>query len=290
MEAYGKRRGADRVTGRDTGRDPDRERDLERIRALRPIDDEFMRVIYRDDVELAEETLRALTGVGDLRVVALETQRDLKRLGGARSLVLDVWAVDSSGGWHDIEVQRGGGAAPRRARYHSAAMDVEALGAGMRFSELPEQWVVFVMESDPFGEGRATYLFRRADESGRLLGDGANVLYANAAYEGGGALGDLLHDFLCADPDEMRGERMARRVRYFKREPEGVAEMSAMLQEMREEAMRQGVRQGVRQGRESELLANISSLMGTLGLTAEQAMDALEVRAEDRSRCLSMLP
>ena len=102
----------------------DRCNDLERLEELRPIDDDFMRVIYKDNVPLAEETLRIVTGISGLQVVSVETQRDVKRLAGARSVELDVMAKDSAGRWHNIEVQRGNKARPKRARYHSAVMGV----------------------------------------------------------------------------------------------------------------------------------------------------------------------
>ena len=75
----------------------DRQKDIERLERLRPIDDDFMRVIYRDDIPLTEDTLRIVTGIEGLKVVHTETQKDLKRLVGARSVELDVMAVDSSG-------------------------------------------------------------------------------------------------------------------------------------------------------------------------------------------------
>lgn len=49
------------------------------------------------------------------------------------------------------------------------------------------------------------------------------------------------------------------------------------------------VKKGLSQGRASSLLDSISSLMRTLGLSREQAMDALEVPKEERPRYNSLL-
>lgn len=125
------------------------ERDLWRLEQLRTFDDDFMRVVFRDNLPLAQDALRIITGISGLKVVWEETQRDLKRLVGARSVELDVWALDEDGRWHDIEVQSGSAPNSKRARYHSAAMDVEALDAGQGFDRLPDQWVIFVMEGGP---------------------------------------------------------------------------------------------------------------------------------------------
>lgn len=107
------------------------EADLRRLEALRPIDDDFMRVMFQGQLGFAQDVLRTITGVDDLVLVREEVQRDVKRLAGARSVVLDVYGEDSQGRLYDLEVQRADrGAEPRRARYHGSAMDVEALGVG----------------------------------------------------------------------------------------------------------------------------------------------------------------
>ena len=263
---------------------------LEQLERLRPIDDDFMRVVYRDNIPLVEDTLRIVTGVEGLDVVSAETQRDLKRLVGARSVELDVMAVDTLGRWHDIEVQRGKEARPKRARYHSAAMDVEALDAGHEPEELPEQWVIFIMELDPFAEGRGTYLFERAEtETGAKLGDGTKVLYANGEYRGNDDLGSLMRDFCESDPDAMVNALLAERVRYLKRTPKGVVQMCEVFDEIRQEGVQEGIEQGIEQGDERRLIDDLHSLMERLSLTAQEALDALNVPEAKRSHYLTIL-
>ena len=71
-------------------RQKDLEDDLRRLESFRPIDDTFMRVLFRDNLPLAEVVLRTITGKEDLHLISEETQRDLKRLVGARGICLDV--------------------------------------------------------------------------------------------------------------------------------------------------------------------------------------------------------
>ena len=105
--------------------------DLQRLRGLRPIDDDFMRCLFKDNIPLAELVLRIITGKPDLVITDCQTQKDMKRLAGARSICLDAYGADSSGKKYDMEVQRADkGADPHRARYHSSVMDVENLDAG----------------------------------------------------------------------------------------------------------------------------------------------------------------
>ena len=74
-----------------------RRQDLERLRRLRPIDDDFMRCLFKDNVPLAQLVLRIITGKPDLIITACQTQKDMKRLAGARSICLDACGTDTSG-------------------------------------------------------------------------------------------------------------------------------------------------------------------------------------------------
>ena len=123
------------------------EEDLLRLREFRPIDDNFMRCLFKDNVPLAEFVLRIITGKKDLIITSCVTQNDMKRLAGARSICLDAYGTDSNGKKYDLEIQREDkGADPRRARYHSSVMDIENLDAGQEFKELPETYTIFITE------------------------------------------------------------------------------------------------------------------------------------------------
>ncbi len=62
-----------------------------------------------------------------------------------------------------------------------------------------------------------------------------------------------------------------------------------MVLEALQEGENKGLKKGLSQGRASSLLDSISSLMRTLGLSREQAMDALEVPKADRPRYNALL-
>lgn len=80
--------------------------DLQRLRDLRPIDDDFMRCLFKNNIPLAEFVLRILTDKPDLVITDCETQKDMKRLVGARSICLDAYGTDSAGKKYDLEIQR----------------------------------------------------------------------------------------------------------------------------------------------------------------------------------------
>lgn len=72
-----------------------RQEDLQRLRDLRPIDDDFMRCLFKDNIPLAEFVLRIITDKQDLIITDCETQKDMKRLAGAHSICLDAYGTDA---------------------------------------------------------------------------------------------------------------------------------------------------------------------------------------------------
>lgn len=200
-----------------------------------------MRELFRDDLPLAQLVLRIITGISDLELIKNETQYDMKRLLGSRSICLDVFGTDSKGRKFDLEIQRADrGATPQRARYHSSAIDVEFLKKKAEFTELPISYVIFITENDVRGEGRLIYNFEWSDiATGKPLNDGAHIIFVNGAYdnkEDTTELAKLVHDFRCKRAEDMKIKELADKTHYFKQTLEGVSIMCKAIEEMRNEA------------------------------------------------------
>lgn len=223
--------------------------DLQRLRGFRPIDDDFMRCLFKDNIPLAEFVLRIITGKPDLVITDCQTQKDMKRLAGARSICLDAYGTDSTGKKYDLEIQRQDkGADPHRARYHSSVMDVENLDAGQEFSELPETYTIFIIEKDFYGKGVPVYPVERINTAtGEPFDDGEHILYVNGEYRGDSDLGKLMYDFNCTNADDMNFELIAERTRYLKENPKGVNEMCKVIEDMRREEREEGRLEGMQE-------------------------------------------
>ena len=253
--------------------------DLQRLRELRPIDDNFMRCLFKDNVPLAQLALRIITGKKDLVITSCVTQKDMKRLAGARSICLDAYGIDSNDKKYDLEIQREDkGADPHRARYHSSVLDIENLDAGQEFKELPDTYTIFITEKDFYGMGEPLYVIERMNlTTGKGFDDGEHILYVNGEYRRESDLGRLMHDFRCMDADDMNFDLMAERTRYLKENPKGVQEMCKSMEDMRNEVA------------ENTLLQTIKSLMETTKWSAERAMDALKIPDADKAKYISRL-
>lgn len=213
-------------------------KDLERLEKMRPMDDDLMREIFRNNIPLAQFVLRIMTGMDDLIITSEETQYDLEHLLGARSICLDVFATDSQGRKFNLEIQRSDrGASPKRARYHSSAIDVEFLKSKQDFVKLPITYVIFITESDVRGANRPIYVFERMDTvSGEPFGDDEHIIFVNGAYnnpDDQSDLAKLIHDFACRNDEDMYFDLIAESTRFYKKTEKGVSHMCKLMEDMR---------------------------------------------------------
>ena len=157
-------------------------------------------------------------------------------------------------------------------------MDIENLDAGQDFDELPDTYTIFITERDFFGKGKAFYRIERINlDTNEPFNDGEHILYVNGEYRDDSDIGKLMHDFACWNPEDMNFDLLRDATRYYKENPEGVEIMCRAFEDTRNEA------------REQAYLDNIKSLMETLKLTAQQAMEALRIPVAEQSKYAAKL-
>ena len=124
------------------------------------------------------------------------------------------------------------GAAEKRARYYSAILDANTLLPRQDFRELPETYVIFITEHDVLKGGLPLYhINRKIEETGVDFCDESHIIYVNGEFRGEGEIGDLMHDFSCTNPDDMRSELLAEKTRYFKKDEKGVRRMCKIMED-----------------------------------------------------------
>ncbi len=289
------------------------------------MDDLYMAKFFEGQPRCAEVVLRAVLGNPSLRVISVDVRRDVLSL-GSRSVQLDIAAEDEDGRLYDVEVQRDPGRAePQRARLYAALIDSQALGKGAGFADLPESYVIFIVNGDALGDGVPLSIFERTRlQDGRLFGDGSRIVYVDASYNfGDTVLGDVMHDFVCPDPDSMRNPVLAERARYFKKAEKGAEEMGDVIydfideqvekrvkeqvdermklaeDEIRQKAMRTGLEQGIEQGiergieqglergREQERAEMVARLASNGNLSREAVAELLGMTVDEVDACIS---
>lgn len=293
------------------------------------MDDLYMAKFFEGQPRCAEVVLRAVLGNPSLRVISVNVRRDVLSL-GSRSVQLDIAAEDEDGRLYDVEVQRDPGRAePQRARLYAALIDSQALGKGAGFADLPESYVIFIVNGDALGDGVPLSVFERTRlQDGRLFGDGSRIVYVDASYNfGDTVLGDVMHDFVCPDPDSMRNPVLAERARYFKKAEKGAEEMGDVIydfideqvekrvkeqvdermklaeDEIRQRAMQtglaqgleqgieqgieRGIEQGLERGREQERAEMVARLASNGNLSREAVAELLGMTVDEVDACIS---
>ena len=211
----------------------------DKIRRLRLIDDIFMTECLKD-IECAELVLRIILKRNDIHVTAAKTQELIR--GWGRSLRLDGYFTDDTGRKFNIEIQRANeGAGIRRARFHSSMLDFVSLEAGSEFSELRDNYVIFITEHDVLKRGLPLYTVERCiSETGDGFNDGSHIVYVNGEHRDSSTeLGKLMQDFFEPDPMKMNYSVLAERSEYFK-EGKGNTKMNATIRELFKDELAQG--------------------------------------------------
>lgn len=255
----------------------------ERARRLTLMNNLYMAKFFDGQPRCVEAVLRAVLGRPTLEVVDMSVERELVSI-GARSIWLDVSAVDAEGRHYDIEVQRDPTRArPQRARFYAALLDADALAKGEDFGLLPECYVVFITDGIALNGGAPLERIERVRlETGLLFEDGSHIVYVDATYNYGDTdLGAVMHDFICADPAAMRCPVLAERARYLKETEEGVREMDDVGDEIFREGMEAGLEQGLEQGRD----AAIAKLVADGTLPVEKIAAIFETTVEEVAGC-----
>lgn len=260
---------------------------LSRVRAMRLFDDEFMSAVFSDDIETTQLLIRILLNRNDLTVTKSMSQVQKTNLFG-KTVKLDVVAEDIFKTEYNIEIQRAdAGAGARRIRYHQAMLDSHTLQKGGSYKDLPNLYIIFILEHDIFEKGLPVYRVNKIlniqDKDGNNLpfDDDCNIMYVNGEYKGDDPLGRLMHDFSTANADEMYYEELAERMRFFKQDERGVDMASKIVEEYGDlraaEALRQQTTNAVRNlhtnGVSTEIIAK------SLNLTEEQVKEILNEKS-----------
>lgn len=234
---------------------------LAMIKQFRLIDDTFFAACLDDDIQSMEAILKPILGRDDIKVESVVTQRSAQNLYG-RGVRFDVLAYDTT---HkrifNCEIQRAAeGAIPLRARVNSSLIDQRELAKGIDFKDVPETFVIFIMEKDIFRDGQPLYnIERMIQETGRLFEDNAHIIYVNGQVRDDTPLGRLMQDFFEPDVRKIHNEALAHRVDFFKSHEKGVNTMCEIMEKFGESMMAKGMAKGFVEG---ESRGRLNTLVG----------------------------
>lgn len=210
------------------------------VQNLCMMNNKFLNRMLVDNIEAAEIFLQVIMKDDTIRVIDVRIQSFIQNLYG-HSAQLDILAQDGLGRYFNVEVQRSDEGAPvRRARYYSSVLDTHFLQPGVDYDELPDSYVIFITENDVLKKNRPLYTVDRViKEDGMDFGDGSHIIYVNSKIQNDTALGRLMQDLYCTNPDELNYKEFVKRMKFLKYNKEGEEKMTDLIEEYAQKMAKQ---------------------------------------------------
>ncbi len=183
-----------------------------------------------------------------------------------KGIRLDVYAKDENNTCYNVEMQMTKKPAlGRRSRYYQSQMDMDILLSGREYAELPDSYVIFICDFDPFGERKYRYTFQmQCKESNQTpLEDGRRIVFLSTCGE---------------NEDEISKELLAflKFVKADLKESREMEERFMTLEEMLKDERKEGLKEGTVKAQK-----RIVSKMLSKGLSDEEIMDLCDISLEE---------
>ena len=115
-----------------------------------------------------------------------------------KGIRMDVYSKDDNSTCYNIEMQVLNGELPKRSRYYHSQMDMELLGSGEDYENLPQSYVIFICNFDPFQKKRYLYSFENIciEDTALKLQDGNKTIFLSTKGENPSEISTSLLHFL----------------------------------------------------------------------------------------------
>ena len=210
---------------------------------------------------------------------------------------LDVYAKNEHNTRYNVEMQVAKKAElGKRVRYYYGQIDMELLLSGSDYTELPEVYVIFICDFDPFGKKKYRYTFTKQceEEPGAQLQEGCKSIFLSTRGENDREVpGELVSflNFVKADLSESETdfeddfvEKLQNTIRRIKSNRE-MEERFMIFEEMLRDERAEGKAEVIAEGKAEAVLEMLLELMSNLGeipdelrnrITSEKDLETLK--------------
>lgn len=210
-------------------------------------------------VMLEQENCRELLELAleiKIRRVELNAEKSIVYNPKYKGIRLDVYALDEHNTHFNVEMQVARQALEKRARYYHSQMDMEMLLSGASYSELPDCYVLFICDFDPFMMKKYRYTVRHTlvENEGFTYRDGGNTVFLSTKGENEKDVPERLvklMKFIASGPKESMADfeddyvaRLQKSVRRIKSSRE-MGERYMLFEEMLKEERAEGKAEGI---------------------------------------------
>ena len=268
--------------------------------------DRFLFDQTMEDTETYEALLRIILGDEELKLLTpSQTEKEFRTAPWLRSIRVDVFTMDDSTVYSTEMQKKWRKDLIKRSRYYQALIDSSLLEPGVPdYNKMKNTTIIMIAPFDLFGQKRFIYTFdeRCIEDSKLKLNDGAKRIFVNTH---GTNVSEVSPEFIAlmkyieynesidkTTESAPNLEKIVDRVGRVKAsEKVGVLYMQKWEEEiiMKQEAEKEGFERGMEQGMEQGRLEDVKKMMKNLKITAEKAMESLEIPKSDYDKYLSRL-
>lgn len=207
------------------------------IKKSRPVDNELMRVLFNNNIPLAQEMLEIILQRNDFTIESVTIEKVIPSL-ATHSIRLDILAIDKENNYFNIEVQNTDEKdLLERSRYYTGMIDTKKFEKGENYKNLTDTYIIFITSFDPFGDNSPIDEIEQSFKySKKRISDGSHRIFVNGNNKDTStALGRLMHDLQCSDPNKIKTKELKKSVEYYKNTERGRLKMCEELQKIVDE-------------------------------------------------------
>lgn len=215
-----------------------------------------------------------------------------------RGVRLDIYARDEKHTHYNVEMQaRRQADLGKRSRYYHSQIDVECLEKGLPYEELPNTFVIFICDFDPFGCGLYYYSFQNEcqEDTRAKLCDGNKTIFLSTRGKNKEQIPQSLVKFLkfveadLAESEEDFDDELVRQFQTSIRKIKTSREMGERYM-LFEELLKEERQEGLAQGRQENAREYILEVLADKGEVPAALKEALcEVDSEEELKRLFKL-
>lgn len=233
------------------------------------IRDAFMFAAVMSDPEICRRVIELALGI-PISEVHIQTEKTMAYHSEYHGVRLDVYAADVNRTRFNVEMQVTlQKFLPKRNRYYHDQIDMDALLTGNSYENLPDTYVIFICDFDPFGDGLYRYSTRTVcTETGKYVNDGVETVYLNAHGQNRSDIPEELLQFLDYVKDTGRTGTVSTTdpfVRHLQvtidtiKQNRSMEERYMLLEEMMRNEKQEGKQEGNIEGKQEFLLTALES-------------------------------
>lgn len=215
-----------------------------------------------------------------------------------RGVRLDIYARDEKHTHYNVEMQaRRQADLGKRSRYYHSQIDVECLEKGLPYEELPNTFVIFICDFDPFGCGLYYYSFQNEcqEDTRAKLCDGNKTIFLSKKGKNKEQMPQSLVKFLkfveadLAESEEDFDDELVRQFQTSIRKIKTSREMGERYM-LFEELLKEERQEGLAQGRQENAREYILEVLADKGEVPAALKESLcEVDSEEELKRLFKL-